>query len=259
MNQRVFHLEDLCSLFAISIRTSSSSSPRPALVPTHGSCKRWWLDKWEKVATIARSGQSCVWCLLMVTSMVIVGSPWFLGARAGVHQRHHWEPQPLVDWVDWLEPCPRHERRWRWSWRTTCEDNRDDTQVRTGRIILWTPQLLSIEILTSSTNSRCTTPLHTLGGDIVWKTMGKHFYFTFFFTASSFLRTPTELDWRRMDTMLTGFRWHERSYQRLCWKNVFLKMVGFERPDGKMTVVVTNRHTVTPINVVGIPQPTWFC
>ena len=59
-----------------------------------------------------------------------------------------------------------------------CEDNRDDTQVRTGRIILWTPQLLSIEILTSSTNSRCTTPLHTLGGDFV--IMGKHLYFTFF-------------------------------------------------------------------------------
>ena len=60
-----------------------------------------------------------------------------------------------------------------------CEDNRDDTQVRTGRIILWTPQLLSTEILTSSTNSRCTTPLHTLGGDFVWKTI--HLYFTSFF------------------------------------------------------------------------------
>ena len=38
-------------------------------------------------------------------------------------------------------------------------------------------------------------------------------------------------------------------------KNVFPKMVGFERPDGKMTVVVTNRHTVTPINVVRFPNP----
>ena len=32
-------------------------------------------------------------------------------------------------------------------------------------------------------------------------------------------------------------------------------MVGFERPDGKMTVVVTNRHTVTPIKVVRFPNP----
>ena len=189
--------------------------------------------------------------------MVIVGSPWFLGARAGVHQRHHWEPQPLVDWMDWLEPCPRHERRWRWSWRTRCEDNRDDTQVRTGRIILWTPQLLSTEILTSSTNSRCTTPLHTLGGDFV--TMGKHLYFMFFLTASSYLRTPTELDWRRKDTMLIGFRWHERSYQRLCWKKCLFKDGGlweawWENDGGGDQQAHGNAHQCSKI-----PQPTWFC
>ena len=46
-----------------------------------------------------------------------LGSSWFMGARPGIHKRHHREPEPLVNWVDGLEPCARYERRWPfWFW-----------------------------------------------------------------------------------------------------------------------------------------------
>ena len=102
-----------------------------------------------------------------------LGSSWFVGARPGIHKRHHRKPEPLVNWVDGLEPCARYERRWPfWFWLffSYFANNAMDitmmlTQVQIGQIILWTRQSLSTATLMSSTSSRCTTPLLTSGGD----------------------------------------------------------------------------------------------
>ena len=101
-----------------------------------------------------------------------LGSSWFMGARPGIHKRHHREPEPLVNWMDGLEPCARYERRWPFwfsLFQLFCKQcngyYNDGDKVQIGQTILWTRQSLSTATLTSSTSSRCTTPLLTSGGD----------------------------------------------------------------------------------------------
>ena len=96
-----------------------------------------------------------------------------------------------------------------------------------------------------------------------------HFRWRFFWerslesfpSASSSLRRRTEWGSQQRDTMLTGSRC--QLWYHTCVEETFslgqgkyfslfldLKMVGFERPDGRMVVVVTNRHTVIPSIII---------
>ena len=96
-----------------------------------------------------------------------------MGARPGVHKRHHrnlnhWS----TGWTDWnlvldMNGGDRFDFGFFYS---DFVNNAMDitmmlTQVQIGQIILLTRQSLSTATLTSSTSSRCTTPLLTSGGD----------------------------------------------------------------------------------------------
>ena len=61
-----------------------------------------------------------------MTVMTITGSSWFVGARSRVHKWHHWELEPLVHWLDWLEPGSRYEWRWGFVVDNGNDDNDDN-------------------------------------------------------------------------------------------------------------------------------------
>ena len=148
----------------LSTQTSSSSLLRRALVPIPGSYRRWLQSQNTK------KNRQRKWCQMLQLEnnyQVLLGS-WERGQEYTndiIENLNHWS----TGWTDWNLVLDMNGGD-RFDFGSlailqTMDITMMLTQVQIGQIISWTRQSLSTATLTSSTSSRCTTPLLTSGGD----------------------------------------------------------------------------------------------